>query len=377
MTRKMISAFLVVILCFSMAVSVSAEAKAIDFIIDELGYLEESERQSLNQYAEAVYENTGVGLFFAYVDALSADEYDVSTIVNGITDYVVMVETEEYWYIHVGGKGEIIDTEAEDALRAVYDAENTYIGGVAEYLYALEAYFPVVETPAANVPAGQELLVYDDADLLSDSEEVALTQKLADVSNKYSAQIVVCTIGSMDGGDIDGFVDYLYDTMGFGYGENRDGVLILVCMDPREYRILSNGFAGVAIDPDDISKISDKIVGNLSDGDYAGAFNEFADECVYYLDGYVNGFPFNAGKSLGISLIIGVVIGLIVAFVLKGQLKSVHSQSRAQEYVRGGSMHVNLSNDMFLYRNVTRTQKQSSSSSGSGGTARSKGGGSF
>ena len=219
--------------------------------------------------------------------------------------------------------------------------------------------------------------LYDEADLLIPAEESALIEKLASVSNKYSAQIVVATIASVDSGNIDTYVDDVYDSMGFGYGENHDGVLILVCMNPREYRILSNGFAGVAIDPNDISKISDEIVGNLSDGDYAGAFDEFIDECAYYLDGYINGFPFNAGKSLGISLIIGVAIGLIVAFVLKGQLKSVHSQSHAQEYVRTGSMHVNLSNDIFLYRNVTRTKKQSSSSSGSGGTARSKGGGSF
>ena len=218
--------------------------------------------------------------------------------------------------------------------------------------------------------------LYDEADLLTPEEEAALLKKLASVSTKYEAQIIVATIASMDGGNIDTYVDYVYDSMGFGYGENHDGVLILVCMDPREYRILSNGFAGVAIDPDDISKISDEIVGNLSDGDYAGAFDEFVDECAYYLDGHINGFPFNAGKSLAISLIVGVVIGLIVAFVLKGQLKSVHSQSRAQEYLKNGSMHVNLSNDMFLYRNVTRTKKQSSSS-GSGGTARSKGGGSF
>ena len=232
-----------------------------------------------------------------------------------------------------------------------------------------------ISVPAFAVESTEFL--YDDADLLTPEEEFALTQKLAAVSTKYEAQIVIATIASMDGGDIDSFVDYLYDTMSFGYGENRDGVLLLVCMNPREYRILSNGFAGVAIDPDDIGKISDEIVDNLSAGDYTGAFHEFADECAYYLDGHINGFPFNAGKSLAISLIVGVVIGLIVAFVLKGQLKSVHSQSRAQEYVKNGSMHVNLSNDMFLYRTVTRTKKQSSSSSGSGGTARSKGGGSF
>ena len=219
--------------------------------------------------------------------------------------------------------------------------------------------------------------LYDEADLLTPTEEAALLKKLASVSAKYEAQIIVATIASIDSGNIDTYVDQVYDSMDFGYGKNHDGVLLLVCMNPREYRILSNGFAGVAIDPDDISKISDEIVGNLSDGDYAGAFREFADECAYYLDGHVNGFPFNAGKNLGISLVIGIAIGLIVAFTLKGQLKSVHSQSRAREYVKDGSMYVNRSNDMFLYRNVTRTKRQSNSSSGSGGIARSKGGGSF
>lgn len=225
--------------------------------------------------------------------------------------------------------------------------------------------------------ADNTAFLYDDADLLTAAEESELTKKLAAVSAKYEAQIVIATISSMNDGNIDTFVDYVYDSMGFGYGDNHDGVLLLVCMDPREYRILSNGYAGVAIDPDNIDRICDEIVSNLSEGDYAGAFHEFADECAYYLDGYLNGFPFDAVGSLAVSLIIGIVIGLIVAFVLKGQLKTVHKQNQAQGYVKSGSMHVNVSNDIFLYRNVTRTRKQTNDASRSGGTARSKGGGSF
>ena len=183
-----------------------------------------------------------------------------------------------------------------------------------------------------SVSAASEADIYDEADLLSSAEETQIAEKLSSIGQQFDAQIVIMTVSSTDG-SIDTFVEDVYDSMNMGCGENRDGVLLLVCMDPREYRILSNGFAGVAIDPDDISKISDEIVSNLSDGDYAGAFDEFADECAYYLDGHINGFPFNAGKSLAISLIVGIVIGLIVVFVLKGQLKSVRSQSRAQEYV--------------------------------------------
>jgi len=225
--------------------------------------------------------------------------------------------------------------------------------------------------------SGNTEFLYDDADLLSMSEESVLRQNLATVSDEYEAQIVIVTLSSIENGDIDFYLDYLYDTMGFGYGENYDGVLLLICMDSREYRILSNGYAGVAIDPGNIDAICDEIVSNLSDGDYAVAFNEFVDECAYYLDGYINGFPFNAGETLVISLIIGVVIGLIVVLILKGQLKTVHKQSRAHDYVKSGSMQVNVMNDIFLYRNVTRTAKPKNTSSGSSGSSRSRGGGSF
>ena len=231
---------------------------------------------------------------------------------------------------------------------------------------------------AAGVSAaGNASFLYDEADLLTVSEETALTKKLAAISDQYEAQIVIVTMNALDGGGTDFFIDYLYDSRGFGYGSNHDGVLLLVCMDLREYRILSNGYAGAAINPDDISRIGDKIVSDLSDGDYAGAFDAFADECAYYLDGYINGFPFDVGGSLTISLIIGVVIGLIVVLVLKSQLKTVRRQDRASVYVKNNSMHVHVMNDIFLYRNVTRTKKQTSHSSGSGGSARSKGGGSF
>ena len=249
-------------------------------------------------------------------------------------------------------------------------------------LYAAAECFPALDhTSEGDAPAAEENLLFDEADLLTDAEEGELIQKLAEVSHAYEAQIVVVTMASMGDGDIDAFVEYLYDGMGFGYGENYDGVLLLVCMDPREYRILSNGYAGVAINPEDIGEISDEIVSNLSYGDYFGAFREFAEECAYYLEGYQSGFAFDVTGNLGTSLVIGVVIGLIVAFLLKGQLKTVRRQDSAHVYVKSDSMHVNVMNDIFLYRNVTRTKRESSSSSSgsrsSGGTARSKGGGSF
>lgn len=219
--------------------------------------------------------------------------------------------------------------------------------------------------------------VYDEAGLLTESEAAALSQTLAEVSKKYDAQIIVHTVTSVTGGDVDQYLEYWYDSNRFGYGEDRDGVLLLLCMESRDYRILSNGYAGDAIDPGTIDAIGEKIVSDLSDGNYYDAFESFAEECAYYLDGYINGFPFRFGRSAIISLIIGVVVSLIVSGVLKGQLKSVHKQHAAGNYVRSGSMNVTVHNDFFLYRTVSRVKKESNSKSSGGGSSRSTGGGSF
>ena len=233
---------------------------------------------------------------------------------------------------------------------------------------------------SSDTSSAEEYLLYDEADLLSDAEEAALSQKLLTVSHEHGAQIIVVTLSALESGDVDGFVEYLYDEMEFGYTEYHDGVLLFVCMDPREYRILSNGFAGNAITSGEIDAIGNAIVSDLSAGDYAGAFDEFADRCDYYLDGYLNGYPFNFGKNLLIALAIGILAGLLVAFSLKAQLKSVRKQDQANDYVKSGSMNVTVRRDLFLYRTVSRTKKESSSSGSSGSgsrSSRSVGGGSF
>ena len=232
---------------------------------------------------------------------------------------------------------------------------------------------------ATAFASGQDTFVIDEADLLTASEETELTRKLQSLSDQYGAQIIVATMPSLQGWDIDQFIEYAYDTMGFGYGANQDGVLLLISMSEREYRILSNGFAGDAIPGSRIDAISEAIVSDLSDGSYADAFHTFADRCAYYLEGQLNGYPFNFGQNLLLALVIGLVAGLIVVLVMKSQLKSVRRQNQANVYVKSGSMQLTARSDLFLYRNVTRTRRQSSSSSGGsrGGGSRHVGGGSF
>ena len=233
---------------------------------------------------------------------------------------------------------------------------------------------------AVSVSAATDAFVYDEAGLLTEGERTYLANRLARLSDTYNAQIVVVTIPSADGNDPDALVEYVYDSMGIGYGEDLNGVLLLVCMDPREYRILGDGYCDAAINTGVIDDIGNAIVSDLSDGDYAEAFEGFADKCEYYLDGYLNGFPFDFGISIGIALLIGVLVGQIVGKVLKGQLKTVRREHRAQNYVKSGSMKLTQQRDTFLYRDVRKIKKATDSNSNtrsSGGSSRSIGGGSF
>lgn len=375
MKRTIISLLLVVMLCMSLAIS--ASAAHVDFIIDSQDVLTDDERTSLNDMAAEIFEDTGVGVYYVYVyGSASVTDYNVHGLVREVTDdYYVMVENDDSWYYFAGGKGEQLDT---DALREAYDNTETYAEGVEAYLAEASLQLTFLDDGSEDgEPAEDNLLVWDEAELLNETEVAQLNSKLESISKKYKAEIRVVTLSSMDGGDIDEFLEYLYDESGFGYGENHDGVLLVVCMDPREYRILSNGFAGEAITSGDIDAIGETFKSDLSDGNYADAFDTFADKCEYYLDGHINGFPFNTGKNLLICAGIGLVVALIVTGIWKGQLKSVRKKSAANAYVKAGTMQITQSGDFFMYRNVTKTQKQSSSSSGSSGSSRSTGGGSF
>ena len=225
-----------------------------------------------------------------------------------------------------------------------------------------------------NVMAEDNGRLYDGANLLTESEEKSLLEKLDSVSEKYKVDFIIVTVESLDGDSADNFVKDYYDENDCGYGENSDGVLLLVSMEERDYRILSNGLGAKAITADEIETIGNAVSSYLSLENYVSAFNEFVEKCEYEINGEINGFPFDFAKSLIISLVIGLVVAFIVTGSMKGKLKSVKMQTFATEYTKQGSLKVTNSSEFFLYRTIDRRKKEKESSSNS---SRNVGGGKF
>ena len=95
MNRKIISALLALVLCFSFALSVSAEPKAIDFVVDECGYLADGELEALNNLASSICEETGVGIFYVFTTAETMEDYDIACLTGGMEDYIIMNENPQ------------------------------------------------------------------------------------------------------------------------------------------------------------------------------------------------------------------------------------------------------------------------------------------
>lgn len=231
---------------------------------------------------------------------------------------------------------------------------------------------------AVNATGKLDSRLYDSADVLTANEEIQVLKHLDSVSQQYNVDIVVATVPALAGVSANRYTENFYDNNDIGTGSRHDGVLLLLAMQERDYRILSNGMPGDAIDNDAIDAIGDKIVSDLSAGEYADAFIAFAGQCAYYIDGYLNGFPFPVWDNLTVCLIIGFAVAAIAVIVMCAQLKSVRKQHGAANYTRPGSMQLTHSCDIFLYRNVSKVKIQTSSSSGGGsGGSRHIGGGKF
>ena len=82
----------------------------------------------------------------------------------------------------------------------------------------------------------------DNADLLSNEEEQSLLAQLDEISERQQCDVVIVTVDSLDGKEVVAYADDFYDYNGYGFGQDRDGVLLLVCMGEREYAISTTGF---------------------------------------------------------------------------------------------------------------------------------------
>ena len=132
--------------------------------------------------------------------------------------------------------------------------------------------------------------VMDQADLLTDSEETELLQKLDSISAEQGMDVVVVTTDSLDGKTPTAYADDFYDDNGY----SEDGVLLLVSMEDRDWWISTSGYGITAFTDAGLEYVGERILPSLSDGKYAQAFGIYADTCDEFITQSKTGVPYDS-----------------------------------------------------------------------------------
>ena len=219
----------------------------------------------------------------------------------------------------------------------------------------------------------------DLADLLTDREEEELMETLDEISYRQKMDVTIATVDDLDGySTASEYADEIYDFCQYGYGKNKDGLLLMISMEDRDWAISTCGDAIRVFTDAGIKYIGEQIKPDLSDGRYAAAFRKFVELCDDFITQAATGKPYDRSnlprEPLGAGwIVISVAVGVVLAFCIvsgmKGKLKTVRKQTKADSYVKKDSLALTNSMDLFLYQTVSQSKKakesDSDSSSGS------------
>lgn len=168
--------------------------------------------------------------------------------------------------------------------------------------------------------------VVDQANILPAETSSSIERKLADLETKSGIQLVVATVASLEGQEIEPYANELFRTWKLGEKTKNNGVLLLVA--PNEHRVrieVGYGLEGTLTDALSKVIVANAIAPRFKAGDFGGGISRGVDDIITVLTTDASDWQKrpslrldnqqNSGPSnwLLIAGLIGIVILLIVS----------------------------------------------------------------
>lgn len=242
----------------------------------------------------------------------------------------------------------------------------------------------VPETPEVSEPDSVSMqYVFDISDLLTYEEWEELETRAADISNRQHCGVYFALV--------DDFTDYgdgsvyevtyqLYHGSELGFGKDRDGIIVLLSMEERDYATFVYGeYAEYAFDDFGQEKLEERFLDDFGDNDWYGGISHYLDACDEFLTKAEEGKPVRSSPwpMVGVAVGISCLIAGVISFLALRSMKSVHQKKEADAYLTEGGLHLTQQYDQYTHTTETRTKIEKSSSSsnssesGGGGSGRS------
>lgn len=218
----------------------------------------------------------------------------------------------------------------------------------------------------------------DVPNMLSESEYIELSEKLAALRDTYGVDVAFIISDEMITDDAQTEADDIYDSYEYGVGENYDGILYFVCETTHEYAFSTCGRAIKIFNDDGLEYIDEAMLPYLKKGDYYQAGMVYADKCAELMGMAANGEPYK--KKINILYVIAgiILIPLAAAFAFMtrklSKMNTAVMQPGAANYMKPGSMNMDFSRDIFLYSTVSKREKPKESSTHTSSSGRTHGG---
>ena len=158
------------------------------------------------------------------------------------------------------------------------------IGGRKRMAAALMvALFGMAPAFAINFPALSGRVV-DQANIIQPDTRVAIEQKLADLEAKSGIQLVVATVNSLEGQDVEPYANELFRKWALGEKKKNNGVLLLVAPNERRVRIeVGYGLEGTLTDALSKVIISNAMTPRFKAGNFSEGISRGADDIITVL----------------------------------------------------------------------------------------------
>jgi uncharacterized protein len=136
---------------------------------------------------------------------------------------------------------------------------------------------------AANFPTLTGRIV-DQAGVIPAATRTALESKLAELEAKSGIQLVVATVASLDGEEIEPYANALFRTWKLGEKTKNNGVLLLVAPNERKVRIeVGYGLEGTLTDALSKVIITNAIAPRFKAGDFGDGVSRGVDDIITVL----------------------------------------------------------------------------------------------
>lgn len=137
----------------------------------------------------------------------------------------------------------------------------------------------------AELPPRPEGPVLDQAAIIPDADEAALDQKLRAYTRDTGRAVIVATVSSLDGLEVEQYAQTLAETWDIGGAETEQGVLLLVAPNERKIRIHTARGVQERL-PDVLAGriIRDQMVGPFREKNFAGGITAAVDAITAQLN---------------------------------------------------------------------------------------------